>query len=265
MEVRLETLQIKVDDDEIGGTMLSPATRLPGVLLVHGWGGSQKQDLERARTAAGLGCICLTFDLRGHESTARQWETVSREQNLRDVMAAYDWFVRRPNVDPASIAVIGISYGGYLATILSALRPVRWLGLRAPALYKDDGWHLPKRQLHADPDLPAFRRRPIHWQDNRALRACADFRGDVLLVESEHDDVVPHPVAVNYVAAFGKARSLTSRVIPEADHGLSEKVWQTTYTEVLMNWLTEMIVGARQKAATSKLERHETEKIRETP
>ncbi|MES2464467.1 MAG: DnaB-like helicase C-terminal domain-containing protein, partial [Armatimonadota bacterium] len=35
----------------------------------------------------------------------------------------------------------------------------------------------------------------------------------VLLVESEHDDVVPHPAVASFRAAFGRARSLTYRVI----------------------------------------------------
>ena len=67
--------------------------------------------------------------------------------NLRDVLAAYDELVSHPMVDERSIAVDGSSYGGYLAAILTTLRPVRWLALRVPALYQDGGWDLPKKQL----------------------------------------------------------------------------------------------------------------------
>ena len=137
MDILLDAVEIGIGGDRIGGTLLSPAPVLPGVLFVHGWGGSQEHDLGRARQAAGIGCHCLTFDLRGHERTAEQWETVSRPQNLDDLLAAYDWFVARPDVDPAAIAVVGISYGGYLASLLTALRPVHWLALRSPAIYKD--------------------------------------------------------------------------------------------------------------------------------
>ena len=256
MDVRLETVDIPVDRESICATLLSPASAMPAVLFVHGWGGSQQHDLARAREAAGLGCECLTFDLRGHERTARQWETVSREQNLRDVVVAYDWLTSRPTVDPAAIAVVGISYGGYLAALLSAMRPVRWLALRSPALYKDEGWDLPKRQLHADPDLAAFRRRPIRWQDNKALRACAAFEGDALVVEAEYDHVVPPPVIKNYVAAFTNARSLTSRTIAGADHAFSHKDTQKAYSAILVAWLTDLIVGERQDAAKTRTREH---------
>lgn len=253
MDVTLEHVGFPVEGDQLCGTLLAPARALPGVLFVHGWGGSQDHDLARARDAAGLGCVCLTFDLRGHEGDVEMLERVSRQQNLEDLLAAYDWFVQQPNVDENAIAVVGISYGAYLAAILSSLRPVRWLALRTPALYKDEGWELPKRQLHQDPDLIPFRHRQVAWKDNRALRACAEFTGDALIVEAELDQIIPHQVIENYVAAFTRARSRTARVIAGADHAFSEKPVQRSYTTVLVRWLTEMVVGAREHAAREKV------------
>ena len=70
-----------------------------------------------------------------HAATQPQRHTVSRESHLRDLVAAYDTLAQHPHVDGAAIAVIGSSYGGYLAAILSSMRPVAWLALRVPALY----------------------------------------------------------------------------------------------------------------------------------
>uniref|UniRef100_UPI003555F957 alpha/beta hydrolase family protein n=1 Tax=Pseudomonas sp. F16(2018) TaxID=2093746 RepID=UPI003555F957 len=86
-----------------------------------------------------------------------------------------------------AIAIIGSSYGGYLATLLTRERPVRWLALRVPAMYWDDEWGSPKQALDRQ-RLNAYRQRPLGPADNRALAACAEFGGDVLLVESEQDD-----------------------------------------------------------------------------
>jgi uncharacterized protein len=55
--------------------------------------------------------------------------------------------VSMTNVDPRRICVIGSSYGGYLAAILAKKRTVRWLGLRAPALYLDEDWTKPKLSI----------------------------------------------------------------------------------------------------------------------
>src|SRR2546429_9471054 len=99
MPTRDEVIDIPVEDELIAGTWVTPGTLVPGVLFVHGWGGSQEQYLARAREVAALGCVCLTFDLRGHVQTRRQFETVSRAINLADVLAAYDLLVHRRHVD----------------------------------------------------------------------------------------------------------------------------------------------------------------------
>jgi hypothetical protein len=52
-------------------------------------------------------------------------------------------------------------------------------------------------------------------------------------------------VIENYRSACGQAQSLTYRTISGADHGLSEKPWQQTYTSLLVNWMGEMVLGAR--------------------
>src|SRR5690606_32354602 len=109
----------------------------PGVLLVHGWDGSQAQYIARAHELAALGCICLTIDLRGHARHRAQRMEVTPEDNLQDVLAGLDTLRSHPGVDERAIAIVGSSYGGYLAALATALRPVRWLALRAPAIYED--------------------------------------------------------------------------------------------------------------------------------
>jgi uncharacterized protein len=242
-------IEIPVEDDRrIPGTLVTPATALPGVLFVQGWGSGQEQYLARAREIAALGCVCLTFEPRGVAHGDPEHETVTREENLRDILAAYDALANQPHVDASAIGVVGSSYGAYLSAVLSSLRPIRWLAMRVPALYKDEDWALPKRTLDRD-ELAAYRRRSVDASENRALGACAAFRGDVLIVESEHDDVVPHPVIANYMAAFEKAHSLTYRVIAGADHGLSKEPWQQAYTSLLVSWAAEMVLGAREGGA----------------
>jgi pimeloyl-ACP methyl ester carboxylesterase len=220
MTTRAKTIDIAVDGKHIAGTLVGPDTMVPGVLLVHGWDGSQDQYIARAHEIASLGCICLTFDLRGHVRHQSDRDHVTRQDTLRDLLAAYDVLVGHPAVDPGAIAIIGSSYGGYLAAITTALRPVRWLGLRVPALYQDGDWDVPKYKLNRDA-LMAFRHTQVAPEGNRALAACSAFRGDVLIVESEHDALVPHAVIKNYLAACAQAQSLTYRTIAGADHALS--------------------------------------------
>ncbi|MFB4393389.1 MULTISPECIES: alpha/beta hydrolase family protein [unclassified Pseudomonas] len=244
MAIQSETVELQVAGESIAGTLVSPGSRMPGILFVHGWGGSQQRDLARARQITGLGCVCMTFDLRGHEKTESQRLTVTREHNLADLLTAYDRLVEHPSVDPEAVAVIGSSYGGYLATLLTTLRPVKWLALRVPALYWDDEWDSPKQALDRQ-RLNAYRLSPLGPSDNRALGACAEFSGDVLLVESEQDDYVPHSTLMSYRSAFVGAHSLTHRIVDGADHALSSEESQKAYSSILTAWVSEMVIGAR--------------------
>lgn len=54
-----------VEGESLEATLLSPDKLVPGILFIHGWGGSREQDMVRAEEIAQLGCICFTFDLRG--------------------------------------------------------------------------------------------------------------------------------------------------------------------------------------------------------
>jgi pimeloyl-ACP methyl ester carboxylesterase len=250
MPTRDEPVYMRVEEEHILGTLISPGSLLPGVLFVHGWGGDQRQYVARARELATLGCTCLTFDLRGHAQTQARREFVSREDSMRDIVAAYDFLAAQRNVDSDSIAVVGSSYGGYLAALLTALRPVKWLALRVPALYKDSEWSVPKLRLRSEQDLEKYRRQPVGPEESKALRACRAFTGDVLIVESEHDTVIPHQVIVNYREACISARSLTYRLIEGADHGLSNEAWKAAYTLLLVNWFGEFVFGTRASEAT---------------
>ena len=230
---------IPVDRQRIRGRLLRPAEATgpaPGVVFVHGWGGSQRQDIGKARRLQRLGFACLTFNLRGHARTWRQRQSVTRSQNLRDLLAAFDCLATHEAVDPERVGLVGSSYGGYLAALLVSERKVRWLALEAPALYKDGDFDRPKRELNLDADLPVYRRTPLVPTANLALRSAAGFRGDVLLVEGEHDEVIPHQVVANYRTAFAAAHSVTHAVIPEADHGLTQPRWREQYRRILADW-----------------------------
>lgn len=240
-----EPIYIRVEDEHILGTLISPGALVPGVLFIHGWGGDQQQYVDRAHELASLGCVCLTFDLRGHAQTQARRDTVSREDSMRDILAAYDFLASLRNVDSDSIAVVGSSYGGYLAALLTAARPVKWLALRVPALYKDSEWSLPKLRLRGEQHLEKYRLQPVAPADSKALRACQAFTGDVLIVESEHDTLIPHQVIANYREACISARSLTYRLIEGADHGLSSEAWRSSYTSLLVNWFNEFMFGVQ--------------------
>lgn len=242
--MKVSALHVPVAGSRLAGQLVQPRTGVPGVLFVHGWAGSQARDKKRARALARLGFVCLTFDMRGHGETVDRLESVTREDNLDDICAAYDVLASQSQVDRSSIALVGSSYGGYLAVLAAARRPVRWLALRVPALYRDEDWSVPKFALDRQ-ELARYRSALVPSESNRALQTCRGFTGDVLIVESERDEIVPHPAVASYLASFVAARSVTYRVISGADHALSHPESRRSYDHLLSHWLREMIFGAR--------------------
>ncbi len=214
----------------------APAPR-PGLLLVPGWDDGREQYRGLASELSSRGWICRMVDVPNPSWSAAQRQTVTREDNLQDLLHAYDAFACDAAVLADTITLVGVSYGGYLAAFASAMRPVRRLVLRAPALYRDEGWTLSKEQLDKE-DLSVYRLLRLRPQDNRALAACSAFRGEVLIVESGHDDTVPHPVIENYRSAFEHARCIDAEVLEGADHALSHPDWQRDFRLRLLAWLT---------------------------
>lgn len=242
--MKIRHTHIQSDGAQLQGNFFEPKTGQPGVLFVHGWSGNQTRDARRSQELAELGCVCLTFDLRGHGKHRNELETVTPEQNLRDLCSAYDVLVAHPDVDSSSIAVIGSSYGAYLSVFLSERRDIRWLALRAPALYRDEDWEKAKHSF--DRQMLEDLRSEISPVPARgALAVCGAYRGDVLIVESEQDEIVAHPAVASYFSSFVNACSVTYRVISGADHALTKNRFRSSYNRLLMEWFREMVFNAR--------------------
>jgi len=243
-EIEEDRVLLRVSGQKVTGTLMQPDVPVPGFLFVHGWGGDQGEDIAQAEALTRLGCVCFTFDLRGHAGSDAERDGVTRQDGLEDVLAAYDQLASHPLVQTEGIGVIGTSYGGYLSALLTAHRPVRWLALRVPALYPDSEWDTPKARLDKEV-VRRYRQEPQDEGNDRALSACAAFRGDALLVSSEHDEQIPREASVSYQAAFRNARSFSHRTILGATHAMRDEGHQRIYTRMLTGWIEDMVKSSR--------------------
>ncbi len=173
---------IQVDGQVIKSTVFYPdaaGSHAPAILFIHGWKSSQDEFAVAAERLCEIGFICLTFNLRGHDPGGEQFREVSRADNLRDVLEAYDVLGSRPDVNKSKIAAVGVSYGGYLAAILTARRDLEWLALRVPALYKDTEFERPKEEINKTQDIETYRREKLDPEDNEVLAVLSQFKSAV--------------------------------------------------------------------------------------
>lgn len=227
-----------VDGQKVKGTLIFPKVvkqQSPGALFIHGWTSSEESYLPRAKAVAKHGEICLIFNLRGHGKSDGRLEDFSRKDHLKDVITAYDFLVGQKSVDKNRIGVCGSSYGGYLASILTSKRKVKWLVLRAPALYPDEDFNIPTAKLIRE-EINTYRRTKISPKENLALKAASKFSGNLLLVESEKDETVPRETIKNYLKAVNPKATLDHKIMKNADHALTKKKWKLEFIKILSEW-----------------------------
>ena len=197
----------------------------PAILFVHGWTSNQTRDIQNVKALGELGYICFTFDMRGHGEDKTDLKSLSRTNFLNDALAAYDYLAKLPDVDPENISVIGSSFGSYTSVILTGKRAVKNLVLRVPANYNDEDFEFPWTNKRFDEN------------GSIAHKALHNFKGNVLIIESEKDEKVGQQTIENYKKAV-KDQSLLSHVVMRgALHSIKQDpVKVKEYTNILVDW-----------------------------
>lgn len=176
--------------------------RGPGVVLVHGWESARDRTLPLASVMHAIGLHVLAVDVRGHGANASETLPVSGGEFGADALAAFHALVARPEVTVG--AIHGHSMGGIGAILAGAADPrvAAVAATSAPA----DPYRLTRQTFRLArlplPDPIAY---PLAWWTTRvflqprghtaatidASRAIARYRGPVLLLHGDGDDVVP--------------------------------------------------------------------------
>lgn len=211
--------------------------KLRGLLVLPGWnddGERQFEDLKQKLTPSGW--ILHQSSLPDASWSPADRATVNRDQALHQAIDDYMALCGVRGVSRSRMALLGFSFGAYMASFLASSKPARLLVLRSPALYPDEGWDVAKEELDKT-ELRRYRSSRRSPRENRSLRCCADFTGDVLLIDSAEDQIIPPQVIHSYERSFGKARSVTRHTIADADHQLPRPAWRQEYQNVVIEWL----------------------------
>ncbi|MSQ29766.1 MAG: alpha/beta fold hydrolase [Dehalococcoidia bacterium] len=94
-------------------------TRLPTIVLLHGYGGTRDSLLPQAELMVNAGFNALVIDFRGHGTSAGAVAALGT-LDANDVLGAVDYLMTRPDVDTSRIGVQGISMGAAAGVIAAA-------------------------------------------------------------------------------------------------------------------------------------------------
>lgn len=107
----------------------TPAHRLPMVLWVHGgpWGRILWQYDSEIQFLANRGYAVMQINFRGSTGYGRHFEELAvgefAGKMQDDLLDGVDWAVNQGIADPAKIAIVGGSYGGYAALVGLSFTP----------------------------------------------------------------------------------------------------------------------------------------------
>lgn len=235
----MKKVRIPVEHQEIGGILLTP--QKPdgrAVILVHGWTSSNKGYVKRAKALVDQQIACLAISLRGHDGSDGDIRTVTRENNLRDIRAAYKFMSDLPDTNPDKIGIFGKSYGGYLTAILAANLLPKTVIVCAPALYPDSDFNKPTQSLiNKNPNI--YRSYGLSNQDNKALASFSCYPNPMLLITLSKDEDIPKPTTENYISF--KPNNLTVKTIKDSDHTLSDPQWNQKLIQIMTKWFIRFL------------------------
>jgi hypothetical protein len=238
----MEILKIQFQNLQLSGHAFASARgeALPAVLFIHGWQSKQDRFYQLAQSLAEQGHFCLTFDLPGHGASEGDTSQLSIADYLDSAVAAYDFLLAR-NIDQGKIIVIGSSFGSYLGALLTARRPVWKLSLRVPSNYPDEEFY--QRQKLRSSEVPGaleWRSQPLDYTASKPLQAVHEFSGQLFIVESEKDEMVPHQTIQNYLDAVSDQSQLTYLLMKGATHNLTgHEDLIEEYNQAVLAWLIQ--------------------------
>lgn len=244
----MQTIQIHVGDSSFQATVFSPVTenanpKLPALILARGWPSAPQHEWFKTaqRLANASGTAMVLFDYSGANSNNRialKETTIAGHQ--QEVTAIYDATHSLPYVDPRKISIYGNSYGAFFAAWLPSQRPVHGVRLSAPALYSSSVINLPIEACMQEESEDAVYEEALTEKNNPALASLRDFTGHFMLIEHEHDELIPHSIVNAYIKASNSASSSQYHIIKGAQHHLGSPQWKQQSEALTVNWLKKI-------------------------
>ena len=129
--------------------------------------------------------------------------------------------------------VVGTSMGGYLALKLLEKIDVPNLILFCPAAYATSAWSLPFGGGFSENI-----RRPNSFLETDAEAICHAYRGNVLYIMGDRDEIIPAPIDRLYRESFRQAASYHIVVLDDCPHPIHR--WAPVNPAGMANILSEI-------------------------
>jgi len=265
-------ITIPLENGFLAGTLHMPVGRKPrggwpAVMLCHGFTGNRIEAhfmfVKASREFARLGLASLRFDFRGSGESSGDFQEVSILTELADALAAWQFLGCVKGIDIKRRALLGLSLGGAVASLLagglagekeapacvalwSAVADIKALWVKRLQQIKKASGRKSLTYPVSHSGLEVGRR---FFDDIAQVPLPSEAIGvagvPTLIVHGEGDTVIPTEQAQAFKTACG-SKLATLKIFKHMDHTFAEPGWERKVIAVSAKWLIK------------KLERSET-------
>ncbi len=190
----------------------------------------------------GTGTSALVVDFSGHGASPFELNDIRPAQHFLELICVFDWL--KEKYPAANISVFGSSYGGFLAVQLTKYREFDKLVLRTPAIYKPSTFYDP-RSVRLN-NLETYKLQMQQYRtDSEALAKhpllsrAASFKGRVLVIVHENDEVIPRQTTDAYINTFKADCFIAEGITHTLDAStINPKILQS-YLDRITEWLNQ--------------------------
>lgn len=177
-------------------------------IVLHGAGNSSRTRFERLRQALNSrGIPSVSFDFIGHGDTGGSLLNSSLHERTDQASAVIRYACAAP------LTLIGASMSGYTAIKLTEQFVVDNLILLVPAVYNSQAY-----DLAFGFGFSEAIRVPGSWQNSDAFSILSEFRGNLLIIAAEFDDVIPVEVVEKIHASAKNAEVKFLHIVTGSKH-----------------------------------------------
>ena len=203
--MNLKTFEIVFDNYVLQGDTYEQGC---DTLVLHGAGKSSRTRFSRMRESLNdQGITSASFDFIGHGKTGGEILGTSLHGRTKQAAAV----IRQSCIEP--LTLIAASMSAYTAIKLTKIFSVNNLILLVPAVYTPSAYN-----IDFGPEFSAAIRTPNSWQDSDAFNILEGFKGNLLVIAAEHDNVIPIKVIERIHKSARHAKTNLLHIVPDSAH-----------------------------------------------
>jgi len=177
-------------------------------VILHGAGKSSRARFKKLRHALNQkGLSSMSFDFVGHGESEGELINSSLEKRFEQAK----FIIKQQSPDFSTL--IASSMSAYTAIKLTEIFPIKNLILMVPAVYTSKAY-----TLTFGSSFSKTIREENSWLDSDAFSILKEFKGNLLILAAQNDEVIPPLVLERIYSSASSAKSKKLHIVPNGEH-----------------------------------------------